>query len=159
MGGAMTFDDVLCLSRDELEQLYLRDDAESTKQPTKVVYHGQFLVALKTDLHNLLMQHLLFIHTPFGLTFSEGGNVGRWYMGHRRIEMARFEMTVAQSKWRSTTAICFDYRSSRLPFKAILYDEIKCLGDDIYLGMGGLDGAERDGFFFVLRSSSHGQRF
>ena len=146
----MNHDELLRLSCHELEQLYLREDDDSTILPAKASYRGEFLIALKTDLHNLLMHHLLFVHAPFGLNFYDGSNAGRWYLGHRRLEVARFEMSVAQSKWRDTAAIALDYRSSRLPFKSILHDEIKHLGNDLYLGMGGLNGAARDGFFFVL---------
>jgi len=97
------------------------------------------------------LQWLMFEAVPWGIDFDRR----RWFfLGGRRIAGGHFELRAQRSRWRDTTAFCFDYEPSRLPgpIKHMLYDEVKPLGDRLMLGIGG-ENAERergDHFWFAL---------
>lgn len=76
----------------------------------------------------------------------------RWWFEHPRLAAGHFRVVQGRSRWRDTDVLQLHYDVSRLPFRGILYDEIKPQGDGRVLGLGGLDGArgEGDHFFFEL---------
>jgi hypothetical protein len=96
------------------------------------------------------LQIPLFSWLPWGIDFD----ARRWFFVRPALTIGRFDATVGPSRWRDTDAIRLTYHGSRLPAPArrLLYDELKPLGPDLALGLGGTN-AERDAgdhFFFLL---------
>ncbi len=92
-----------------------------------------------------------FSLVPFGVDFDNR----RWFFFDPRLAAGRFTPIPGPSMWRGTDTIGLHYEASRLPLaiRRVLYDEVKALSDDLYLGFGGLR-AERgtgDHFFFALQ--------
>lgn len=75
-----------------------------------------------------------------------------WAFVHPRARMGRFRVDPGRSRWRDTETLRLRYDVSRLPFRRILYDEVKPLSDDVCLGLGGINFARGTGdlFYFVL---------
>ncbi len=87
-----------------------------------------------------------FSALPFGVDFDRR----LWKLAGGAITAGRFELRAAPSRWRPTEALCMHYDTSRLPalVRALLYDEVKPLADDLLLGLGCV--AQGDLFFFAL---------
>lgn len=87
---------------------------------------------------------------PFGIDFD----ARRWWFLHPRLAVGRFELCQERSRWRDTDALTLRYHPSRLPgpLRDVLYDEVKPLGDDLLLGLGGLNWevGRGDHFYFAL---------
>jgi len=69
-----------------------------------------------------------------------------------RSAAGSFRIDEGPSRWRDTRVLRLHYDRSRLPIRAILYDELKPLAGGRILGLGGIDAArgEGDHFFFEL---------
>jgi len=76
----------------------------------------------------------------------------RWWFEHPRLAAGSFRIDEGPSRWRDTRVLRLHYDRSRLPIRAILYDELKPLAGGRILGLGGIDAArgEGDHFFFEL---------
>ena len=96
----------------------------------------------------------LFDLSPFGVDFDSQ----RWFFLHDRSpRLGHFAATVGQSRWRDAEVVRLEYERSRLPrmVKGLLYDELKPLGEDLCVGIGGLNAEAGQGeqFFFALERS------
>ena len=83
---------------------------------------------------------------PFGIDFDRR----HWVLLGGMVAAGRFEVVQATSRWRSTEVLSLRYEGSRLPLviRSRLYDEVKPLGNGLFLGMGGV--TTGDLFFFSL---------
>lgn len=135
----------------ELEELYL--EARSVQIPTGW-FRGHHLTWLNTPgaRHPLWrpLETAMFQLTPFGVDFT----ARRWFFWSRRVAAGSFTPHPGPSRWRDTETVCLEYGVSRLPgpVRGLLYDEVKPLGEDLCLCIGGIN-AERDSgdhFFFAL---------
>ncbi len=138
----------------QLEALYVKPG--EIVVPDQQSFRGHTLTRLNNqgadDLAHLLPQWLLFETMPYGINFLHA--LGNWFFFEPRIALATFEPRIGRSRWRDTETITMNYHVSILPdpVKDLLYDEIKPIGNGLYLGIGGTN-AERgrgDHFFFVL---------
>ncbi len=93
----------------------------------------------------------LFDALPYGLDFE----TCHWWFARPGWQAGRFGFREGPSAWRATRTLQLTYDHSRLParVRALLYDEVKPLGDDLCLGLGGVrgDAGTGDHFFFLLR--------
>ncbi|MBI9077138.1 MAG: hypothetical protein JEZ02_17145 [Desulfatibacillum sp.] len=91
-----------------------------------------------------------FAHTPFGVDF----NANKWFFFGPWLRMGRFRAVEGTSRWRNTRSVALHYDDSGLPgfVRNMLYDEIKPLGPDLCLGLGGVnrETGAGDHFFFAL---------
>lgn len=91
-----------------------------------------------------------FEWAPFGIDFDRR----LWFFFTARLAMGRFDIEIAQSRWRDTEAVGLHYESSKLPhgIRRWLYDEVKPLSDKWMLGIGGINAGpgEGDHFYFAL---------
>lgn len=89
-----------------------------------------------------------FEHLPFWVDFV----TCTWAFEHPRVRAGRFRVDPGRSRWRDTDALRLRYDVSRLPFRRLLYDEVKPLTESVCLGIGGInqDRGAGDLFFFVL---------
>jgi hypothetical protein len=137
-------------SRDELEAIY-RDAAIGPRPAGN--YRGRFLGWIDNAGSRRwlvrAMDGVLFERTRFGVDFSRC----LWWFVRPELAAGRFTVSRGRSRWRETETFCLEYRSSwLLPLRSVLYDEVKPLGEDLCLGIGGLnaDRGEGDHFFFAL---------
>lgn len=88
------------------------------------------------------------------LTFWVDFVTRTWAFVHPRVRMGRFRVDPGRSRWRDTETLRLRYDVSRLPFRRVLYDEVKPLSDTVCLGLGGInfDRGTGDLFFFVLEA-------
>jgi hypothetical protein len=133
----------------ELEAIY-RD--APLGPPPEGLHRGRVLRLLPTLEGRPLLgaiDRLLFQLTPFGVDFDRR----LWWFLHPRLAAGRFDATLDRSRWRPAETYRLTYRPSWLPFRGLLYDEIKPLDRHTCLGIGGVSaGAGRgDHFFFALR--------
>ncbi|MCA9519484.1 MAG: hypothetical protein KC609_00860 [Myxococcales bacterium] len=138
-------------SLDELEQLYR---GERRAAAPRGCFRGIFLRHLENRgtriLANQLIVRLGFEYTPFGVDFDDN----RWFFFDRRLLIGHFRPVEQRSRWREADVVALHYEISRLPtlVRDMLYDEVKPLGPDLCLGLGGVN-AEcglGDLFFFAL---------
>lgn len=92
---------------------------------------------------------LPFERLPFGVDFGSGA----WFFLYRRVQLGHFRVEAGRSRWRDTQTLQLHYDVSRLPFRGVLYDEVKPLSDTVCLGLGGLNRDSGDLFFFLLSLS------
>ena len=157
-----TVDDITTMDIDDLEILFSKQNDHELKLPGSAIYKGQYLLRIDSDgagkWYNRYPQELMFNFVPFGLNFFNDKKKkyasGDWYFFHRRLCAGSFEMIPGQSRWRNTNSIALNYDNSSLPsiIKNILYDEIKYIGNNIYLGIGGVNKETGNGdhFYFVI---------
>ena len=93
---------------------------------------------------------LPFARLRFGVDFGSGA----WFFVHPRVQLGHFRVEAGPSRWRDTQTLQLHYDVSRLPFRGVLYDEVKPLSDTLCLGLGGLDREPGDLFFFLLEDLS-----
>jgi hypothetical protein len=116
------------------------------------VYRGEFLGFLDTEgarrVDVRVFDRLLFVWPRWGIDFDSS----RWWFVHPRALAGHFRLERGRSRWRDTEVLQLHYDVSRLPIRAVLYDEIKPLPDDTILGIGGTnhDRGRGDHFFFRL---------
>lgn len=91
-----------------------------------------------------------FERLSFGVDFVRR----TWFFVHHAVRMGRFRIEPGRSRWRDTDTLRLRYDVSRLPFRGLLYDEVKPLGDGLCLGLGGIDfdRGRGDLFFFLLEA-------
>jgi hypothetical protein len=95
-----------------------------------------------------VLDTLAFRWTPWGIDWD----ACRWTFATRALGVAHFTVEAGPSRWRDTDTLRLRYEVSRLPIRAILYDEVKPLGPDLALGIGGTDAevGRGDHFYFLL---------
>jgi hypothetical protein len=93
---------------------------------------------------------LLFEKPRFGVDFERRV----WWFVKPSLAAGRFEVSQGPSRWRPCDTLRLTYQTSRLPgaIRNLLYDEVKPLGPDLLLGLGGtnFETGEGDHFFFSL---------
>ena len=117
-------------------------------------YHGTYLRQLDHPGARRLWVRAIglfgFQLPPFRVDFDRCC----WMFFHPWLAAGRFRAVVQPSRWRDTEIVALHYEVSLLPglIKDALYDEVKPLGPDLFLGLGGLQGGpgEGDHFFFAL---------
>jgi hypothetical protein len=131
----------------ELERLYA---APSTLAIPSGRYEGCFLQRTAGWGHaGLLVRSAValgFSTLPFGIDFDRRV----WRLAGGAVVAGRFELQPAPSRWRPTRTLAMHYEPSRLPtfVRALLYDEVKPIDEDLLLGLGCI--AQSDLFFFAL---------
>jgi hypothetical protein len=117
-------------------------------------FRGRFLGWLDTPgskrWHVRAADWLLFEKPRFGVDFDRRV----WWFVKPSLAAGRFEVSHGPSRWRPCDTLRLTYETSRLPaaIRNLLYDEVKPLGADLLLGLGGtnFDTGEGDHFFFSL---------
>ncbi len=137
-------------SLDELEAQFCQ--AIMGPVPTQR-YRGEVLHRVDTPFARTLTASLLmlpFERMGFGVDFSERD----WFFLDPRLHLGRFRMEPGPSRWRDTSVLRLVYDASRLPFRGLLYDEVKPLSDSLCLGLGGINRGPGQGelFFFLLEA-------
>jgi hypothetical protein len=131
----------------ELEGLY-RD--APVGPPPSGLYRGRVLRWLETPAARRWrpLDAVLFEKTRFGVDFDRR----LWWFIQPKLALGRFVVSYGPSRWRPTDTFRLEYAPSRLPVRALLYDEVKPLEADLCLGIGGLnaDRGEGEHFFFSL---------
>jgi hypothetical protein len=91
-----------------------------------------------------------FERLPFWVDFG----TRTWAFVHPRVRMGHFRVEAGRSRWRDTETLRLRYDVSRLPFRGVLYDEVKPLSDALCLGLGGLNFGPGTGdlFYFALEA-------
>lgn len=148
----MTWSALSDASVTELESLYAR--AGDIRVPVGC-FAGRHLAWLDTPAarHALLrpIEQLFFADLPWTIDFARR----RWFWLQKRVGIGRFFASVGPSRWRDTETIRLLYDDPLLPgfVNLWLYDEVKPLGDDLCLGLGGISARRGVGeqFFFALR--------
>jgi hypothetical protein len=147
----MTLDDLRRADRAALEAAF---GADTPVEPPRGRYRGFYLhscasVGARRPL-NRAMVMAGFRLVPFGLDFD----ASCWWFGFARARVGRFEPTIGRSRWRPANVLQLHYHPSRLPeaVRRHLYDEVKPLGPELCLGMGGLNRPAGEGelFYFAL---------
>jgi hypothetical protein len=94
---------------------------------------------------------LPFERLRFGIDFARRA----WFFLHPRLQAGHFRLEAGRSRWRDTQTLQLHYDVSRLPFRGVLYDEVKPLSESLALGLGGLnrDVGTGDLFFFLLEAA------
>ena len=144
-------DDLRRAGLDELERLYAAAGPVAVPSGS---FRGVHLRWLETSgaRHPLFrpIEVLGFERTPFGVDFDRRC----WFFVKPWVAMGRFEPQPGASRWRHTDTVQLRYHVSRLPgpIRRILYDEVKPLGPDLCLGIGGINrrAGPGDHFFFAL---------
>lgn len=154
MGGAPPYRlaDLLEADVRALERLFA--EAPLGPEPTAGVFRGTVLRWLLpprgAGLLWMALDVSLFVLPPFGVDFGRSC----WYFWTPRLRTGRFEARRGPSRWRDAEVLALRYGASRLPapVRGALYDEIKPLGPDLCLGIGGIDAPAGAGehFFFAL---------
>ncbi len=147
-----SFHELSQATREELENHYQR--ADEVRVPTGV-YEGRHLVWLDTKAaHDPILrpvEELFFVKLPWFIDFDRKC----WFWFHRRLTVGHFSPSVGPSRWRDAVTIRMLYDDRRLPgfLNQWLYDEVKPVGPDLCLGMGGVSARKGVGeqFFFALR--------
>lgn len=135
-------------SLEALEQIY-RDVPVGPAPST--LFRGQVLKPIDTAFARSRTGWavtLPFERLPFGIDFARGA----WFFGHPQLQAGHFRISPGRSRWRATQTLQLHYDVSRLPFRGVLYDEVKPLSDTLALGLGGLNRDAGDLFFFVLEA-------
>lgn len=131
----------------ELERLYAAPSALAIPSGR---YAGCFLQRTPGwDRAGLLVRSAValgFSALPFGVDFDRRV----WRLAGGAVTAGRFELRAGPSRWRPTRTLAMHYESSRLPafVRALLYDEVKPIDEDLLLGLGCI--AQGDLFFFAL---------
>jgi hypothetical protein len=147
----LSLDDLRRASFDELERLYA--EARPLVLP-KGSFRGHHLGWLDTRgaRHPLFrpIETIGFERIRFGVDFDRRC----WFFVQPWLALGRFEPHLGASRWRHTDTVQLRYHVSRLPgpIRRILYDEVKPLGPDLCLGIGGINARvdRGDHFFFAL---------
>jgi len=148
--GVTTLADLRASSLDRLEELFR---AAPIGPPPHRRLHGEVLCRVDSRLARSregAAVLLPFQRLPFGVDFASR----TWFFVDPRLRTGHFRLEQQRSRWRDTEVLALHYDVSRLPrrIRDRLYDEIKPLADDLWLGLGGLNAPVGDGdlFFFAL---------
>ena len=146
-----TLADLEAASLADLERLYV--EAPLDAPPTGCL-RGEFLTYVDSPGAKKALVRagdtLLFRLPRFGVDFEHCA----WWFFSPALRAGRFTLGRRASRWRDTETFALEYGVSRLPsgIKGLLYDEVKPLGPDLYLGFGGMNAevGSGDHFFFAL---------
>ena len=135
-------------SLEALEQIYR--EAPMGPVPSSL-FRGQVLQRIDTPFAHSRTGSavaLPFERLTFGIDFARCA----WFFVHPRLQAGHFRISPGRSRWRDTQTLQLHYDVSRLPFRGVLYDEVKPLSATLALGLGGLnrDVGKGDLFFFLL---------
>lgn len=141
-------------SLEALERLYR--DAPLGPAPS-TLFRGQVLQRIDTAFARSRTGSavaLPFERVSFGIDFTRCA----WFFVHPRLQAGHFRLEAGRSRWRDTQTLQLHYDVSRLPFRGLLYDEVKPLSSTLALGLGGLnrDVGTGDLFFFLLQAVQTG---
>jgi len=143
----MTAERLAAASLDELEAIYA--GAPLGPEP-RGVWRGRMLRYLDKPLAIQAIDWLMFDVPPYGIDFD----ARNWWFFAPRLQAGHFEARAGRSRWRDTETVRLEYETSRLPrfVRALLYDEVKPLSDELCLGFGGVNRGAGIGehFFFAL---------
>lgn len=139
------------MSPTELEALYRETPLGP---PPEGVFDGAVLRWLDTPgAHHPFFratEWVAFELLSWGIRFDRA----RWWFLRPRIAIGRFDATPGPSRWRDTETFRLRYDDPALPrfVRDALYDEVKPLGPDLCLGIGGINRGrgEGDHFFYAL---------
>ena len=139
------------MSLAELEVLYR--DTPLGQIPTGV-FHGTVLHWLDNpgarDPFFHTVEWFGFDVLRWGIRFDRW----QWWFLCQCLSLGRFDATVGPSRWRDTETHRLRYERACLPrfVRDTLYDEVKPLGADLCLGIGGINRGrgEGDHFFYAL---------
>ena len=143
-------DELRAASLAELERVFVSEPTYPGVMSGRV--RGSFLAYVDSEGARRLavraMDDVLLRALAWGIDWDER----RWLFPQLGLRAGHFRVERGPSRWRSTEVLRLRYDVSRLPFRAILYDEVKPLSADLALGLGGLEGprGEGDHFFFAL---------
>ncbi len=138
-------------SLEGLERLY-RDTPLGPK-PSRS-FQGQVLHRVNSPFARSMSASAVtwpFAHLRFGVDFGACA----WFFLHPGLTLAHFRVAPGPSRWRDTQTLQLHYDGSRLPFRGVLYDEVKPLSETVCLGLGGLNRQpenEGDLFYFLLEA-------
>lgn len=144
----ITAQDLRSSGLEVLEQIYR--EAPVGPLPARV-FEGEVLHRVASPFARSLTASavvLPFERLSFGVDFSTGA----WFFVHRRVQLGHFRVVPGPSRWRATQTLQLHYDVSRLPFRGVLYDEVKPLSQTLCLGLGGLNRDPGDLFFFLLEA-------
>ncbi len=155
-GPLRTFDDLLGLTPEELEVAY-RDAATPAPTAFDGEYDGILLGGRIVGLGGAFP--VKFVNRPIlpwkGKVFSDssagGGSGGnRIVVGPLRRHLLPFRTQVGPSRFGEIPALHVDYDIPANPswFRKLMFDELKQLDDDLFLGIGGIRIAGKDRFLF-----------
>ncbi len=138
-------------TQDELEARYA---GPLHAPPLEGVLAGRMLRFLETpsarSVYTRAIDTVLF-GPRFGIDFDRR----LWWFHHPWLATGRFRASVGPSRWRDAEVMRLEYDVSRLPgpIRGLLYDEVKPLGPDHALGLGGINAPRGQGehFWFELR--------
>ena len=142
----MTADDLAALDLAALEDVFVT--ARCHPLPSGV-WQGRYLRELPMSLPKRLVARAMFRWPTFGLDLDHR----EWWFHDPARRVARFEPRPGRSRWRETEVVQLDYqRTGPRVIRGMLYDELKPLGPDCILGLGGSnhDGARGTWFYFAL---------
>jgi hypothetical protein len=131
-----------------LERLYR--EAPVGPVPSKR-FHGEVLHRVDSPFaHSMAAAAVVlpFERLSFGVDFESCA----WFFLHPRVRMGHFRVEPGRSRWRDTQTLQLHYDVSKLPFRGVLYDEVKPLSETLCLGLGGLNRDVGDLFCFVLEA-------
>jgi hypothetical protein len=133
-----------------LERLFV--DAPTGPAPEGPM-RGEFLCRVATPFARSAFVSALLL--PFErLSFGVDFRSRTWFFVHPRVRIGRFRVDPGRSRWRDTETLRLRYDVSKLPFRAVLYDEVKPLEGGLCLCLGGIDypTGRGDLFFFSLEA-------
>jgi hypothetical protein len=138
-------------ARPELEALYA--DGPPVFVP-RGLFGGHHLMWLDTPAaeHPLLrpLEERVFARWPWRIDFDSR----RWRWFGAPFGVGHFSPSIGPSRWRDAETIRMLYDDRALPgfVNLFLYDEVKPLGEDVCLGLGGISARRGVGeqFFFAL---------
>ncbi len=148
----MTLDDLTTSDAPALERLYRETPLAAALPPGR--FRGVTLVRLRNGgadrRRHRLLEWLGFEALSYGMDLDRRV----WQFVNPRIRLGEFDASPGPSRWRDTQTFRLDYSRARLPrpIRSALYDELKPLGDDLLLGIGGVNAGrgEGDHFFYAM---------
>lgn len=152
MNTELTADALRAMDLAQLDEVYRASPCAPL--PLEGVFFGTHLGWMEHPLARCRGLRLLlstgFKWPPFGLDWGSRC----WFFGHPRLQTGRFAPEPGPSRWREAETVRLSYDPSRLPapLRALLYDEVKPLGPDLCLGIGGINAPRGRGelFYFAL---------
>jgi hypothetical protein len=147
-----TADELRASSLDDLERLYRQAALGPIPRGR---FRGEALARVGSRFARspLVTAMLLpFERARFGIDFG----ARTWFFVDERVTLGRFRVDPGRSRWRETETLRLRYDVSRLPIRALLYDEVKPLDESLCLGLGGvaLPTGRGDLFFFLLEAEA-----
>jgi hypothetical protein len=147
----VTAQEVRSNSLEKLEQLYREAPVAPVGPVPTRAFQGEVLHRVDSPHARTWTAGAVLL--PFErLSFGVDFGTCAWFFLHARVQLGRFRVESGPSRWRQTPTLQLHYDVSRLPFRGVLYDEVKPLSETLCLGLGGLNRDLGDLFFFVLEA-------